>query len=104
MLGSVLQPLRSNATPTKLESVVRELLETIAWISIAISFSCSLWIVADEVQHPQKMAVMNVVWPLTALYFSFFAVWAYYRLGRPKTEDAMNGPKHHESTAEQNPT
>ena len=38
---------------------------------------------------PQAMAIMNVVWPVTALYFSVFAVWAYYSLGRKKTKRAM---------------
>ena len=67
-------------------------MDTVAWISIGVAFVCGLWILADEVRHPQKMKVMNVVWPVTALYFSVFAVWAYYRLGRNKGE----GAAHHE--------
>lgn len=47
--------------------------------------ACALWIAADEVRHPQTMGVMNIVWPVTALYFSVFAVWAYYAIGRKKT-------------------
>ena len=38
---------------------------------------------------------MNVVWPLTALYFSVFALWAYFVLGRKKTQEAMSS-HHHE--------
>ena len=34
---------------------------------------------------------MNAVWPITALYFSVFAVWAYYRVGRKKTKAEMSG-------------
>lgn len=30
-----------------------------------------------------KMAVMEAVWPITALYFGPLAVWAYFRFGRP---------------------
>lgn len=67
------------------------MLAIIAWISIALAFACALWIVADEIRHPQAMAVMNIVWPVTALYFSVFAVWAYYRLGRKKTKATMSG-------------
>lgn len=67
-------------------------MDTVAWISIGVSLVCGFWILADEVQHPQKMGVMNVVWPVTALYFSVFAVWAYYRWGRDKAE----GVAHHE--------
>jgi hypothetical protein len=64
-------------------------MELVAWISIALAVVCALWIAVDEVRHPQAMSVMNVVWPVTALYFSVFAVWAYYKLGRPRARDAM---------------
>ena len=64
-------------------------LTVIAWCSIAVAFACALIIALDEVRRPQKMAVMNVVWPVTALYFSVFAVWAYFALGTKKTEAAM---------------
>lgn len=62
---------------------------TIAWVSIAVAFACALWMAADEVRNPRAMGIMNIVWPVTALYFSVFAVWAYYRLGRKKTKRAM---------------
>ena len=61
----------------------------LAWISIGVAFCCALVIVADEVRQPQAMGVMNVVWPVTALYFSVFAVWAYFALGRRHTREAM---------------
>ena len=64
-------------------------LTVIALCSIAVAFACALIIALDEVRRPQKMAVMNVVWPVTALYFSVFAVWAYFALGTKKTETAM---------------
>ena len=57
---------------------------TFAWISIGTALSCALIIALDEVRNPQPMGVMNVVWPVTALYFSIFGVWAYLRWGRPK--------------------
>lgn len=47
-----------------------------------------------------KMGVMNVVWPVTALYFSVLAVWAYYRLGRKKAGE-NEGSRHEEPTAGQ---
>jgi hypothetical protein len=27
-------------------------------------------------RHPQKMMIMNLVWPITAFYFSVFALWS----------------------------
>src|SRR5579875_2141294 len=54
----------------------------ISWISLGIAFACALIIAADEVRHPQKMGVMNLVWPITALYLSVFALWGYFSFGR----------------------
>ncbi len=62
---------------------------TISWISLGISFLCAIVIMADEVRHPQKMWIMNIVWPVTVLYFSVFALWGYYRIGRGMEKDAM---------------
>lgn len=61
------------------------MLATIAWVSIAVAFGCALTIVVDEVRHPQAMGIMNVVWPLTALYLSVFAVVGYFWFGRSKS-------------------
>ena len=62
--------------------------EMLAWVSIGIAITCAVWIALDEWREPQAMAVMNVVWPVTALYFSVFAVWAYYRLGKRRSRHA----------------
>jgi hypothetical protein len=73
------------------------LLLIFAWISLGMAFVCALFIAIDEVKTPQKMAIMNVVWPISALYFSVFAVWAYLKWGRRKTKQAMSKMKqeHH---------
>jgi hypothetical protein len=67
----------------------------LAWISIALAFLCAVWIALDETKHPQSMAIMNVVWPVTALYLSVFAVWAYFTLGRRYTRAAMQHSEPH---------
>lgn len=64
------------------------------WISLAIAFICSAVISVDEISHPQKMSVMNVVWPVTALYFGVFGLWGYFRLGRRMAADQVEGMKH----------
>lgn len=51
-------------------------------VSLVIAFACALWIALDLRRHPQHMSIMNVVWPVTALYGSVFSVWAYYKWGR----------------------
>ncbi|HEY3705039.1 MAG TPA: DUF4396 domain-containing protein [Terracidiphilus sp.] len=70
------------------------MLDTVAWVSIAVALASALWIGLDELRHPQHMGIMNVVWPVSALYFSVFAVWAYYPLGRKKTREAMAAMQH----------
>jgi hypothetical protein len=66
-------------------------MEAIAWVSIFLAFACALVIAVDEIRHPQKMWIMNLVWPITALYFSVFAVWAYFDLARKASRGAA-GP------------
>jgi Domain of unknown function (DUF4396) len=41
-------------------------------------------IVFDLFGRPQKMTIMNCVWPITALYFGPFALWTYFGFGRQK--------------------
>ena len=70
-------------------------LATVSWISLAIGCLSAAVIVIDEFRRPQKMAVMNVVWPISALYFSLFALWAYYRIGRESVKHGqVNGMSH----------
>jgi hypothetical protein len=66
------------------------MLSVIAWISLGLAFASALWIAAGEFRHPQKMWIMNIVWPATALYFSVVAVWAYYRIGRSMSKEARS--------------
>ena len=39
------------------------------------------------------MWIMNLVWPLTALYAGPFGVWAYYKVGRQMSHEAVEGAK-----------
>lgn len=71
------------------------MLDTIAWVSLAIAFVCSILIALDEIAHPQKMWIMNLIWPITALYFSVFGLWGYFRTGRRMTKSAMTNRRGH---------
>ncbi len=53
----------------------------LAELSLGIAVACALVIAVDEVRRPQAIGVMNVVWPVTALYLSVFALWAYFAVG-----------------------
>lgn len=88
-------------------------ISVIAWISLGIAFFCAIVITMDEIRHPQKLWIMNIVWPVTTLYLSVFALWGYYHIGRGMTTDAMQGmskdqmqqhKKNREEQARRNPT
>src|SRR5690242_1802105 len=57
-------------------------------LSIAyLSFggACALAIAADDARHPQHMWIMNVVWPVTALFGTAWVLWQYFTYGRLAT-------------------
>lgn len=55
----------------------------LALVFLCVAALCALVIVLDVLLgHRQPMAVMNVVWPVTALYFGPVALLAYWKLGR----------------------
>jgi hypothetical protein len=59
-------------------------LTTVAWIYLAVSFVCAGVLAWDIFVHHrrQPMGVMNVVFPVTALYFGPFALAFYWRWAR----------------------
>lgn len=60
---------------------------------LALGGACAAIVVADETRHPQHMAIMNVVWPVTALSGTVWVLWQYFTYGRlathQKTHAAM---------------
>ena len=61
-------------------------LHTLAIISLAIGAVCAITVALDEARRPQKMWIMNLVWPLTALFGSVLWTVGYYAWGRTKPE------------------
>lgn len=60
-------------------------IDDLAWAYLSLCFLCSAAIVALEIWRPQKMMVMNLVWPITALYLGPLALEWYLRSGRKGT-------------------
>ncbi len=55
-------------------------------LMLALGGLCALWIALDlMLGHKQHMWIMNIVWPVTALFGTVIAVWAYYKWGRLAT-------------------
>ena len=65
------------------------MLTSLAWRSLILAFACAIILSIDEMRHPQKMWIMNDVWPVTALHFSVSTLWAYFAKGRSMNKDAM---------------
>jgi hypothetical protein len=69
-------------------------------LSLALGGAVAVVIAIDLVRHPQRMWIMNVVWPVTALFAHFLSFWVYWRFGRragrrdPDTKRrAQDGPR-----------
>lgn len=62
-----------------------EWLTSLAWVSLGLGFASAIVIVLDLLNRPQRMWIMNLVWPITALYSGPLGLWAYYCMGRETT-------------------
>jgi hypothetical protein len=63
-----------------------EWLHALSWAYLTSSFACAAFILIDEFRRPQNTMIMNLVWPITALYFGFLAVWGYFKSGLEMTK------------------
>ncbi|HEY8902497.1 MAG TPA: DUF4396 domain-containing protein [Chthoniobacterales bacterium] len=69
-------------------------LTVLAIVSLLLGILCAIWIAIDiAAGHRQHMWIMNIVWPITALYSGPLALIAYYRVGRLSTHAAMQHAK-----------
>src|SRR5216684_1966154 len=69
-------------------------LEYCSWISTGLGLATALVIALDVRKHPQSMRIMNIVWPVTGLYFPLIGIWFYRSMGRPMAVDAPKGRGH----------
>ncbi|MGI8962168.1 MAG: DUF4396 domain-containing protein [Bryobacteraceae bacterium] len=77
-----------------------EWLILLAIASIAMAAVSFAVIAVELTRHPQKMWIMNVVWPLTALYGGPIAVYAYFKAGRLSSKESVEQAK---KRGEENP-
>lgn len=73
--------------------------------SIALGFVCAAAICVDAFRHPQQMWIMNVVWPVTALFGSVFWLAGYWVYGRLSAAERVQAAKrsHNALPAKQKP-
>jgi hypothetical protein len=49
---------------------------------LALGALCAVVIIVELARHPQRMWIMNVVWPTTALFGTVWVLWLYFAYGR----------------------
>ena len=57
---------------------------------LVLGGACAVIIAWDEIKHPQHMWIMNIVWPVTALFGTVWILWQYFRYGRQATHETMH--------------
>lgn len=69
-------------------------LTSIAIVALGLAVACALLIIADlALGQKQRMWVMNVVWPITALWAGPFGLLAYFKYGRASAEQTVQRAK-----------
>ncbi len=67
-------------------------LHELSIVALLVGAGCALALLADVIRRPQRMAVMNIVWPVTALFGTLFTLWLYLRYARSSEHDASRSP------------
>ncbi len=63
--------------------MIPDWLHSLAAASLALAFLCAAVTALLLVVHPQKMRIMDVVWPVTALCWGPVGVWGLWDMGAP---------------------
>ncbi|HEX4342372.1 MAG TPA: DUF4396 domain-containing protein [Verrucomicrobiae bacterium] len=72
-------------------------LHLLAILVLTVWALCGVIILADNLSgHRQHMAIMNIVWPVTALWAGPVALWLYFKQGRRMTHHAMHAARQQE--------
>ncbi len=64
-------------------------LHALAIAALILGAICALIMLIDIARHPQHMWIMNVVWPVVALFAGPIALWSYFAFGRLAAHDKM---------------
>jgi hypothetical protein len=64
-------------------------LHVLSIVALLTGFVSALIILIDVIRHPQHMTIMNVVWPVVALFAGPIALWGYFKYGRLAAHETM---------------
>lgn len=59
---------------------------------LAVGLLCAVLIAIDVARRPQKMWIMDIVWPVTALYWGPVSLWGLWEMGRPAVRARSRKP------------
>jgi Domain of unknown function (DUF4396) len=91
------QSLPGAIGPSRKDDEMPSTLYIISWISILLGIACAAIVALDILSgHRQKMWIMDLVWPITALYSGPLGLAFYYSRGRQSRKD-MQSMRGHES-------
>ena len=68
-------------------------LSALCIVSLVVGLLCALIVLIDVWRRPQHMKIMNIVWPVCALFGTVFVLWLYIRFGR-EAADQSNQTEH----------
>lgn len=73
-------------------------LTLLSTLFLLLGAACALVIAVDVARHPQQMWIMNVVWPVVALFGTVVSLLGYFHYGRMSTRAAMQRARANDET------
>jgi hypothetical protein len=68
-------------------------LDTTCTVTLIAGALCAVAVFIDVLRRPQTMAVMNIVWPVCALFGILLTLWLYWRFGRSAAKGAQHSAR-----------
>lgn len=69
--------------------MIPDWLHLLAIAYLLLGAVCAVVIAFDEIRHLQHMWIMNLVWPITALFGTVWILWQYFVYGRLATREQV---------------
>lgn len=74
-------------------------LHLLSVLSLAVAVLGAGAVAVDVMRHPQRMWIMNIVWPVSILFGSVVWVEGYFRYGRLATRERADAARSHDMAA-----
>ena len=78
--------------------MIPEWLHLLSIAGLMLGLACAAAVLVHVLRHQQHMAIMNVVWPVTALFGTLATLWLYWTYGRLATHERMHAAMQRDET------